>query len=112
MADAGHIHMNGQQVAPILDGLRTDAQELATGWEAANGELAGHEAGMGTGPLGTKFAAIYTPLADEVRTSADKIPGELTTTAEVGYEVLAEYVATDQLVANSFVRDDTYATGM
>jgi hypothetical protein len=112
MGDPGHIHMNGQQVAPILDGLRTDAQELATGWGAASGELTGHEAGIGTGPLGAKFAALYNPLATHVRTKAGEVPVELATSVDVGYEVLAEYIATDQLVANSFVHDDTYATGI
>jgi hypothetical protein len=112
MADAGHIHMNGQQVAPILDGLRADGQELRTGWENAKGAIAGAEGGIGAGPLGTKFAALYRPVADQVRVEASRIPVELTTTAEVGYGVLAEYIATDRAVANSFVRDDTYATGI
>jgi hypothetical protein len=116
MADGGHIHMNGQQVAPILGGLRTDAMDLATAWETAQGEIAGHEAGMGTGPLGTKFAAIYDPPAQEVRVNASRVPVELGTTVDVGYQVMAEYIATDQVVADSFARggarDDTFATGI
>lgn len=109
----GDLEMDTAALPAVLGVLDAAGDELGRAWGAGQAEIAGHEGGIGAGPLGVAFGGVYRPEADTARAAAGRVPPDMTNTAATGQDCVADYVAGEARATSGFrVFDDTYATGI
>ncbi|WP_436491902.1 hypothetical protein [Actinokineospora sp. HUAS TT18] len=104
MAPDPSLSMDTETIDRVGRHLTAIGGQLAIDWTAFRAAIAADEAGIGSGPIGARYRAEYTPAADAIRAVAGPLPRRYTESGVTAMASARAYSLADGAVAGLFPR--------